>query len=80
MQYLIYAKFGHKHFNLGKSIFSIYAKFGHKHFNLGKSTFLIYAIINLCVEDLDDVEQGESGEDLDGMEEVGKGPAWTQQR
>jgi hypothetical protein len=41
-------------------------KFDHRHFNLGKSIFSIYAIINLCVEDLDNVEEGESGEDLDG--------------
>jgi hypothetical protein len=41
-------------------------QFGHKHFNLGKSIFSIYAIINLCVEDLDGVQEGESREDLDG--------------
>jgi hypothetical protein len=41
-------------------------KFAHQHFNIGKSIFSIYAIINLCVEDLDGMEEGESGEDLDG--------------
>jgi hypothetical protein len=40
--------------------------FGHKHFNLGKSIFSIYATINLCVEDLDGVEEGESGEGING--------------
>jgi hypothetical protein len=41
-------------------------KIDHKHFNLGKNIFSIYATINLCVEDLDDVEEGESGDDVDG--------------
>jgi hypothetical protein len=40
-------------------------KFGHKHFNLGKSIFSIYATINICVEDLDGVDEGESREDID---------------
>jgi hypothetical protein len=41
-------------------------KFGHKYFNLGKSIFSIYATINLCMEDLTGMEEGGSGEDLDG--------------
>jgi hypothetical protein len=50
-------------------------KFGHKYFNLGKSIFSIYATINLCVDDLDGVEEGESGEHLDGG--AGRRAAWT---
>jgi hypothetical protein len=50
-------------------------KFGHKYFNLGKSIFSIYATINLCVDDLDGVEEGESGEHLDGG--AGGRAAWT---
>jgi hypothetical protein len=53
-------------------------KFDHKHFNLGKNIFSIYATINLCVEDLN-IMEGESGADLDGVEEVGKALTWTQQ-
>jgi hypothetical protein len=34
-------------------------KIDHNHFNLGKNIFSIYATINLCVEDLDDMEEGE---------------------
>jgi hypothetical protein len=32
------------------------------------------------MEDLDVVEEGESGEDLDVVEEVGKTSTWTQRR
>jgi hypothetical protein len=38
--------------------------FDHKHFTLGKSIFSIYSTINLFVEDLDGVEEGESEEDI----------------
>jgi hypothetical protein len=41
-------------------------KFGDKYFNLGKNIFLICATLKLCVEDLDGMEEGESGEDLNG--------------
>jgi hypothetical protein len=32
------------------------------------------------MEDLDGVEEGESGEDLDVVEEVGKASTWTQRQ